>query len=76
MPATRPLTAPASFHVMTKPTGAICNLDCAYCFYLDKESLYPGDRALHFGAVGQVGLLGDGVATSNSSVGTERHRGG
>ncbi|MCL4413239.1 MAG: radical SAM protein, partial [Actinobacteria bacterium] len=43
MPATRPLTAPASFHVMAKPTGAICNLDCAYCFYLDRESLYPGD---------------------------------
>jgi len=44
LPATRPLTAPASFHVMAKPTGAICNLDCAYCYYLEKESLYPGDR--------------------------------
>ncbi len=43
-PATRPLTAPPGFHVMAKPTGAICNLDCRYCFYLDKESLYPGDR--------------------------------
>src|ERR1019366_8111725 len=29
------------FHVMAKPTGAICNLDCAYCFFLSKESLYP-----------------------------------
>jgi uncharacterized protein len=28
------------FHVMTKPTGPICNLDCTYCFYLEKESLY------------------------------------
>ena len=26
---------------MAKPTGAICNLDCAYCFFLSKESLYP-----------------------------------
>jgi uncharacterized protein len=34
--------APRPFHVMTKPTGAVCNLDCAYCFYLAKESLYPG----------------------------------
>jgi uncharacterized protein len=30
------------FHVMAKPTGPICNLDCKYCFYLEKENLYPG----------------------------------
>lgn len=28
-------------HVMTKPIGPICNLDCAYCYYLHKEELYP-----------------------------------
>ncbi len=33
---------PSAFHVMTKPRGAICNLDCDYCFYLRKEALYPG----------------------------------
>jgi uncharacterized protein len=32
----------AGFHVMAKPTGPICNLDCRYCFYLEKERLYPG----------------------------------
>jgi len=37
-------TAPAAFHVMTKPRGAICNLDCAYCYFLSKEMLYPGSR--------------------------------
>ena len=26
-------------HVMVKPTGALCNLDCSYCFYLSKERL-------------------------------------
>jgi uncharacterized protein len=26
---------------MAKPTGPICNLDCKYCFYLEKEALYP-----------------------------------
>lgn len=34
--------APRPFHLMAKPTGAVCNLDCEYCFYLAKESLYPG----------------------------------
>lgn len=41
-PAGRPLTAPRAFHVMSKPTGAICNLDCEYCFFLSKDELYPG----------------------------------
>ena len=36
--------APAAFHVMAKPTGAVCNLDCEYCFFLSKEMLYPGSR--------------------------------
>lgn len=47
-----PLVAPAAarpaaarpFHVLAKPTGAICNLDCSYCFYLVKEALYPGSK--------------------------------
>lgn len=30
------------FHVMLKPRGAACDLDCAYCYYLDKQRLYPG----------------------------------
>lgn len=27
------------FHTMIKPAGALCNLDCAYCFYLHKSDL-------------------------------------
>jgi len=34
--------APPAFHVMAKPAGATCNLNCAYCFFLEKERLYPG----------------------------------
>ncbi len=34
------VTTRSSFHVMTKPVGAICNLDCTYCYYLEKEKLY------------------------------------
>jgi uncharacterized protein len=36
--------APPGFHLLAKPTGAVCNLDCAYCFFLSKEMLYPGSR--------------------------------
>lgn len=34
----------SSFHIMTKPIGPICNLDCKYCFYLEKENLYPNTK--------------------------------
>ena len=32
---------PRAFHVMTKPRGPICNLNCGYCYYLAKEQMYP-----------------------------------
>jgi uncharacterized protein len=35
---------PPRIHVLAKPTGAACNLACAYCFFLDKELLYPDSR--------------------------------
>ncbi len=36
--------APSAFHVMAKPSGSICNIDCTYCFFLSKEALYPNDK--------------------------------
>jgi uncharacterized protein len=33
-----------AFHVMTKPIGPLCNLDCKYCFYLEKEKMYPANE--------------------------------
>ena len=41
-PVARPANAPPAFHLLAKPRGAICNLDCKYCFYLSKEELYKG----------------------------------
>ena len=35
-----PKAMPPAFHLMVKPRGAVCNLDCTYCFYLRKEDLY------------------------------------
>jgi len=31
------------FYLMAKPIGSVCNLDCKYCYYLEKEKLYPND---------------------------------
>ncbi len=33
------------FHIMAKPAGSTCNLDCQYCFYLSKETLPQGPGA-------------------------------
>ena len=60
------LTAPAAFHVMAKPTGAICNLDCEYCFFLSKDQLYPDsafrmDPEVHAAYVSQL-LAAHGAA--------------
>jgi len=30
------------FHAMVKPSGATCNLDCTYCYYLSKHDLAGG----------------------------------
>jgi uncharacterized protein len=42
-PVETPNLLPA-FHILVKPTGSICNLDCKYCYFLSKEMLYPGSQ--------------------------------
>jgi uncharacterized protein len=37
---------PVAFHVIAKPVGPICNLDCRYCFYLEKTRLYPAENGV------------------------------
>ncbi|MEW5842595.1 MAG: anaerobic sulfatase-maturation protein [Bacteroidota bacterium] len=37
------MNSTAPFHVMAKPIGPICNINCKYCFYLEKENLYAGN---------------------------------
>jgi len=44
------LSAPAQFHVLAKPTGAICNLDCKYCFFLSEALAFNLDRVPQEGA--------------------------
>jgi uncharacterized protein len=33
------------FHLLAKPIGPRCNLDCSYCFYLKKTALYPATHS-------------------------------
>ncbi len=35
-----------TFHILAKPAGPICDLNCSYCYYLEKEKLYPGKLQL------------------------------
>lgn len=36
------LSGPVAFNIMLKPAGSLCNLDCHYCYYLDKAEIYRG----------------------------------
>ncbi len=37
--------SPADFHLLAKPSGSTCNINCTYCFFLSKEALYPNDKS-------------------------------
>lgn len=45
IPAEWPADAPPRFHLLAKPSGSTCNIDCTYCFFLSKEALYPNDKS-------------------------------
>ena len=39
-----PAASPPRFHLLAKPSGSTCNIDCKYCFFLSKEALYPNEK--------------------------------
>lgn len=39
-------TITREFQIFAKPVGSLCNLQCSYCYYLDKKELYPGNTTL------------------------------
>lgn len=40
------INGPMAFNLMLKPAGSLCNLDCQYCYYLDKAEIYGGHEPL------------------------------
>ena len=42
--AFNPLSMPT--YVMAKPIGSVCNLNCSYCYYLEKEKMYANRKSL------------------------------
>jgi len=46
---TSKVKAKRPFHILSKPIGPLCNLDCEYCFYLDKTDYYPETRQFDMG---------------------------
>ncbi|NJD55644.1 MAG: anaerobic sulfatase maturase [Nitrospirae bacterium] len=42
---TRAVSTAQGIHVVAKPVGPACNLNCEYCFYLEKQALFgPGEQ--------------------------------
>ncbi len=42
------ITDSLRFNLMFKPIGSLCNLNCNYCYYLDKDNLYAGHSVLSY----------------------------
>lgn len=40
------ISKPLRFNMMFKPVGSVCNLNCDYCYYLDKVKLYAEQSVL------------------------------
>ena len=56
---------PPAFHIMAKPIGALCNLDCQYCFYLEKEKLYADNENFKMTEVVLERFVRDYIAGQN-----------
>lgn len=63
MPPPPTTIARQPFHGMTKPIGSVCNLDCTYCFYLEKARLYEGQGGRRMSREVLVAYVRDYIAS-------------
>ena len=47
---TEPPPQSRQFQVMCKPIGPLCNLQCTYCYYLDKKKYFPDTTTFQMSA--------------------------
>ena len=40
------ISSPLRFNMMFKPIGSVCNLDCSYCYYLDKKKMFADNSMM------------------------------
>src|SRR3954468_15620453 len=41
----RTAETPPCFHLLAKPNGSTCNIDCTYCVFLSKEAQYANEQS-------------------------------
>jgi uncharacterized protein len=63
-----PTDAAPGLHVVAKPIGPACNLDCAYCFYLEKQALYGAGEDYHMPDVVLAAFIRDYVEAQPTPV--------
>lgn len=68
--------SPNAFHVMLKPVGPACNLDCTYCYYLEKKHLFPEKTNYRLDEELLVKFIQDYIAAQNVPIVTFTWQGG
>ena len=59
------------FQVMAKPIGPRCNLDCKYCYYLEKEDLYSQTKRFEMPAEILETYIRDFITSQANLKGTD-----
>lgn len=48
------ITKPLRFNMMFKPIGSVCNLNCDYCYYLDKAKMYADNSVMSLDLIEKI----------------------